>query len=71
MQNYQKLYAFMFNAATNALRQIREENYSAARDILERAQRQTEEMYIAQEEADEALEAAQRAAQEEPENPED
>ena len=71
MQNYQKLYAFMFNAATNALRQIREENYGAARDILERAQRQTEEMYIAQEEADEALEAAQRAAQEEPENPED
>lgn len=64
MQNYQKLYAFMFNAATNALRQIREENYGAAREILEKAQRQTEDMYIAQEEADEALEAAQRAAQE-------
>ena len=51
MQNYQKLYTIMFNAATNALRQIKEEDYAAAREILETAQRQTENMYMAQEEA--------------------
>ena len=45
MQNYQKLYTIMFNAATNALRQIKEEDYAAAREILETAQRQTENMY--------------------------
>ena len=56
MQNYQNLYTIMFNAATNALRQIKEEDYAAAREILETAQRQTENMYMAQEEADEARE---------------
>ena len=54
MQNYQKLYAIMFNAATNAVREIDDQDYGEAKRILQRAQIQTEAMYIAQEEKENA-----------------
>ena len=56
MQNYQKLYTIMFNAATHAQRHLNEADFAAARAFLVPAQRQTENMYMAQEEADEARE---------------
>ena len=42
---YKKMYLILFNAITDALRQL-PENHRAAR-ILKQAQQHTEEMYIA------------------------
>ena len=46
--------AIMFNAATNAVREIDDQDYGEAKRILQRAQLQTEAMYIAQEEKENA-----------------
>ena len=46
MENYQKMYSLLFNAITDALAQIEDQNYGDAKDILISAQQKAEEMYI-------------------------
>ncbi|MDO4750032.1 MAG: hypothetical protein Q4A39_04235 [Eubacteriales bacterium] len=48
MTNYKKLYSVLFNAITDALEQQSEGNYEYAALILRTAQRQTEEMFLAE-----------------------
>ncbi len=47
MPDYQKLYATMFNAATDALEELGHFNVGRARDILRTAQQRAEALYIA------------------------
>ena len=49
MVNYQILYTRLFNACTDAVRQIEKQNYGAAKEILVQAQQETEELYIGEE----------------------
>ena len=44
--DYKKLYFHLFNAATDAIESITNGDSFAARDILIRAQQETEEMYL-------------------------
>ena len=53
MPDYQKMYALLFNAATDALRELDAVNLGRTRAILIRAQQQAEEMYL--EDGDDAL----------------
>ena len=46
MENYQKMYSTLFNAITDALAQIENQNYGDAKYILIAAQQKAEEMYI-------------------------
>ena len=46
MPNYQKLYAKMFNAATDALNALEELNIGYARALLRRAQQEAEDEYL-------------------------
>ena len=46
MENYQKMYSTLFNAITDALAQIENQNYSDAKSTLIAAQQKAEEMYI-------------------------
>ena len=46
MENYQKMYSTLFNAITDALAQIENQNYGDARSTLIAAQQKVEEMYI-------------------------
>ena len=46
MENYQKMYSTLFNAITDALAQIENQNYCDAKDILISAQQKAEELYI-------------------------
>ena len=46
MVNYQKLYTLMFNAATDALQALAQQNYGQAREILCCAQLAAEERYL-------------------------
>jgi len=46
--DYQKLYALMFNAATDALRALEQQNYGQTREILRSAQIAAEEQYLAE-----------------------
>ena len=46
MPDYEKMYFLLFNAITDALENIADCNYGAARDLLIFAQQQTEELYI-------------------------
>ena len=46
MENYQKMYSTLFNAITDALAQIENQNYGDAKDILISAQQKAEEIYI-------------------------
>ena len=46
MPDYEKMYLLLFNAVTDALEDIADCNYGAARDLLISAQQQTEELYI-------------------------
>ena len=48
--NYQKLYTLLFNACTDAIRQIDRQNFGKAREILARAQQDAEEQYLREEE---------------------
>lgn len=51
--NYQRLYTHLFNALTDAVEQLENHNCDRAKDILIRAQQETEEMYLdAEEEGD-------------------
>ena len=46
MPDYKKMYLLLFNAITDALENLSDNNYGAARDLLIAAQQQTEELYI-------------------------
>jgi len=46
MVNYQKLYTLLFNAATDALEAMEQQNYGQARRILCCAQIAAEERYV-------------------------
>ncbi len=46
MPNYKKMYYELFNALTDAIRQIELSNYEAARAIMIEVQQKTEELYI-------------------------
>jgi len=46
MTDYQPLYTTLFNAITDALRQMDAQNYGVARDLLIRAQQKTEAYYM-------------------------
>ena len=48
--DYQKLYTMLFNAYSDAIAQMDRQNYELAREILVKAQQQTEEAYMADEE---------------------
>ena len=45
MPDYEKLYSALFNAITDALAQLEEQNYGISAEILRRAQREAEERY--------------------------
>ena len=47
--DYSKLYYTLFNAITDALEQIEQQNIETARALLIAAQQKTEEMYITEE----------------------
>ena len=49
--DYQKLYFHLFNAVTDALQAIEQQNYGQAARLLIAAQQETEEMYMAGEDA--------------------
>ena len=44
--DYKKLYFHLFNAATDALHAMEQQNYGQASAILIAAQQETEEMYM-------------------------
>lgn len=46
MPDYAKMYRILFNAITDALRELGAGRAERAREILMEAQRQTEELYI-------------------------
>jgi len=46
MANYEKMYSTLFNAITDALEQIEQQNFGSAKDILIAAQQKAEEIYI-------------------------
>lgn len=46
MANYEKMYSTLFNAITDALEQIEQQNLGSAKDLLIAAQQQAEEIYI-------------------------
>ena len=45
---YQKMYAMLFNAITDALRLMDEGDLMGAKILMKRAQQATEELYISQ-----------------------
>lgn len=46
MPDYQKLYTLLFNAVTDALEAMEQQNFGTAKDLLICAQQQAEEQYI-------------------------
>ncbi len=46
MPDYEKMYHLLFNAITDALEQIEQQNFGSAKDLLIAAQQKTEEIYI-------------------------
>lgn len=46
MADYQTMYSTLFNAITDALRQIEQENFDAAAALLVQAQQSAEERYL-------------------------
>lgn len=46
MPDYQKMYAILFNAMTDAIENMEDANYGTAKEILIQAQQKTEELYI-------------------------
>ena len=47
--DYKKLYFHLFNAVTDALQAMEQQNYGQASTILISAQQETEEMYLEEE----------------------
>ena len=46
MPEYEKLYHLLFNAITDALEEIENQNYGEAAELLRKAQSDAEEVYI-------------------------
>ena len=46
--DYKKLYFHLFNAVTDALDAMEQQNFGTAKDLLIRAQQQAEEQYISE-----------------------
>ena len=46
MADYDKMYSLLFNAITDALEQIEQQNFGSAKDLLIAAQQKTEEIYL-------------------------
>jgi len=44
--NYETMYKILFNAATEAIDSIEQQNFGLAVDLLKKAQLDTEEIYI-------------------------
>ena len=47
--NYEKLYHLLFNAITDALEQMEQQNYGTAKETLITAQQKAEEIYMSAE----------------------
>ena len=48
MENYKQIYYLLFNAITDAIGQMEQQNYGLAKDLLIRAQQRAEECYMAE-----------------------
>ena len=46
---YQKMYTLLFNAITDALKQMEKQNYGTAKETLITAQQEAEEIYMSAE----------------------
>ena len=46
MEKYKKMYFGLFNAVSDAIAEIEEQNYGAAKKLLVKAQRNAEEQYL-------------------------
>lgn len=46
MEPYRKMYTLLFNAATDALKQMENANYGLAAELLRKAQQDTENLYL-------------------------
>ncbi len=49
MPDYEKMYHLLFNAITDALEQIEQQNFGSAKDLLIAAQQEAEEIYMSAE----------------------
>ncbi len=49
MPDYEKMYHLLFNAITDALEQIEQQNFGNAKDLLIAAQQEAEEIYMSAE----------------------
>ena len=49
MPDYEKMYHLLFNAITDALEQIEQQNFGSAMDLLIAAQQEAEEIYMSAE----------------------
>ena len=49
MTDYEKMYHLLFNAITDALEQIEQQNFGSAKDLLIAAQQEAEEIYMSAE----------------------
>ena len=47
--NYEKLYHLLFNAITDALEQMKQQNYGTAKNLLITARQEAEEIYMSEE----------------------
>ena len=52
---YQKLYTLLFNAVTDAIRDLEQENVGLAKQRLTEAQQQCEEHYMVQDDAPQSV----------------
>ena len=49
MPDYEKMYHLLFNAITDALEQIEQQNFGSAKGLLIAAQQEAEEIYMSAE----------------------
>ncbi len=49
MPDYEKMYHLLFNAITDALEQIEQQNFGSAKNLLIAAQQEAEEIYMSAE----------------------
>ena len=47
---YQRMYYKLFNAMTDAIKAVKEQNYGVACDIMQKAQQEAEEIFLDEEE---------------------
>ena len=48
MADYEKMYSTLFNAITDALESMKQQKYGCAKEILIRAQQDTENQYMSE-----------------------